>query len=572
MPSPEFIPLPELLARGRQASHPVAAGAWGLRGWEEFASEAWAWRETFAARNEERWALFTRDTWRFATTLFGAWAAGRHVVVPGEDSEGTLSALEREVDGFAGDLESPAGLPRIRKPLKGTTRPTPSWLRLPEEAELVTVFTSGSTGAPMGARKKLSQFATEVEALEMAFGAGIGASAIVSTVSHQHIYGLLFKVLWPLCAGRLIETRQLFYPHEILSASGHHPSSCLVSSPAHLKRLPDTTNRSDRKAPWRAVFSSGGPLDRTEAQNVERHLGAVPFDILGSSETGGIAWRQYAGDRGDWTPLPLVEIRIEEDGVLCVRSPQAGGNGWFATADRARLLDTGGFELLGRADRIVKIEEKRISLAALEQSLAESGWATEARVVILPGPRIELGAVIVPSERGLVAYEQHGKHGLQRSLREAAARRTERVGLPRRFRFVKELPVDSRGKVTQHSLEALFSEPQSTEPLVLSEAKVSEQEYLLKLRLPGHMPHSSECTHAPALPGIPQIDWALKLGRERFPISGEFHAAESLDFQDVLMPLEEPELRLTHRPEMGVLHFEFSSPGGAHASGTILFR
>ena len=27
---------------------------------------------------------------------------------------------------------------------------------------------------------------------------------IVATVSHQHIYGLLFKVLWPLAAGRAI--------------------------------------------------------------------------------------------------------------------------------------------------------------------------------------------------------------------------------------------------------------------------------------------------------------------------------------------------------------------------------
>ncbi|PSD47026.1 hypothetical protein C7E25_24925, partial [Stenotrophomonas maltophilia] len=29
------------------------------------------------------------------------------------------------------------------------------------------------------------------------------------TVSHQHIYGLLFRVLWPLVAGRLIHPRRL---------------------------------------------------------------------------------------------------------------------------------------------------------------------------------------------------------------------------------------------------------------------------------------------------------------------------------------------------------------------------
>lgn len=469
-----YIPLSELLVTGRPPLWPVATGDWEIRTFSDFLLDVGSWRAAFASRPEERWALFTRDTWRFATSLFGAWAAGRHVVVPGDDALDTRLALEHEVGGFAGDLESPSGLPRIRRAPRTSRVPESGWARFEDGEVLLTVYTSGSTGEPVGVPKRFSQLVTEVEALERTFGAKLGPSSIVATVSHQHIYGLLFRVLWPLAAGRLIDTRQLFYPHEVLAVSRRKSLVALVTSPAHLKRLPEGGSETAPEGFLTAVFSSGGPLSEPEARNAAELLGVVPSDILGSSETGGIAWRQETGGGREWTPLPFVEIEIDGDGVLSVRSPQAGGSGWLATADRARILPGGGFELLGRADRIIKIEEKRISLAAVEQALVASGLATQARVLPLPGSRLELGAVVIPSSRGQAVMERDGKQGLQRSLREAAVRRVERAGLPRRFRFLAELPVDGRGKVTQQALAGLFQEPHGDEGSVSHDTREPE--------------------------------------------------------------------------------------------------
>jgi acyl-coenzyme A synthetase/AMP-(fatty) acid ligase len=65
-----------------------------------------------------------------------------------------------------------------------------------------------------------------------------------------------------------------------------------------------------------------------------------------------------------------------------VRSPHLEDDNWLTLADRAARIGEQRFLLLGRSDRIVKIEEKRISLSAMEATLLASGLAAEARVVL----------------------------------------------------------------------------------------------------------------------------------------------------------------------------------------------
>ncbi len=57
----------------------------------------------------------------------------------------------------------------------------------------LVLYTSGSTGTAQAIPKKLAQLGAEVAALETQFGALLGAADITATVSHQHIYGLLFQ-------------------------------------------------------------------------------------------------------------------------------------------------------------------------------------------------------------------------------------------------------------------------------------------------------------------------------------------------------------------------------------------
>ena len=151
----------------------------------------------------------------------------------------------------------------------------------------------------------------------------------------------------------------------------------------------------------------------------------MPVEVYGSSVTGGIAWRQR-GALGEmpgadaWQPFPTVDWRLGEEDGLEVRSPHLADHNWLALADRAARSGDKRFLLLGRSDRIVKIEEKRISLSAMEATLQASGLAAEARVILCepaPGERQRLAAFIVPTPQGRAVLDADGKPALNGRLR-----------------------------------------------------------------------------------------------------------------------------------------------------------
>ncbi|MCV6071529.1 AMP-binding protein, partial [Escherichia coli] len=71
----------------------------------------------------------------------------------------------------------------------------------------------------------------------------------------------------------------------------------LVSSPALLKRL----NEEHNPVAIRCVFSSGGPLPNQAAQHSHLLFGSLPIEVFGSTETGGIAYRQQHVASTPWT-------------------------------------------------------------------------------------------------------------------------------------------------------------------------------------------------------------------------------------------------------------------------------
>ena len=561
MPNPDFIPLGQLLAQGRPAAHPVCATAQRELVWEDLVRATGRWQAAFAAQPGEHWGLFIKDSFDFAAALLGAWSAGKQVHLPPDDTLASFELLRAHVQGFAGDL--PQGLQKApTAPDKAGRFPAPP---------VMVLYTSGSSGVPTAVPKRLDQLEAELSAQEAQFGDQLGKARILATVSHQHIYGLLFKVLWPLSSGRAFDARQLFFPEDIIEAASGAHQAVLVSSPAHLKRLPRDLAWASLTQRWRAVFSSGGPLAWDAAENAKACLGQMPIEIYGSTETGGVAWRQRRQEQGAWQALPGVKVAVDEATKnLKIRSAHLATPDWLLSSDQARV-DDAGFELLGRSDRIVKIEEKRISLAAIEKALCASGLVSEARVLSLPGERLTLAAVAVPTSTGKALLDSGGKHALNTALRDAAALSVERVGLPRRFRYESALPANAQGKATEAALLELFAQEDAPRlPQILSQA-VNGSKARLKLRLPaslyyfkGHFPGAG------ILPGVAQIDWAMHFGRSLLGAPQGFLRMDALKFQNVLQPGEEPELELEYKAERHTLYFEYRSARGRHASGRLV--
>src|SRR6185295_12825016 len=113
-------------------------------------------------------------------------------------------------------------------------------------------------------------------------------------------------------------------------------------------------------------------LDEATADGVAQAFGGA-IEILGATETGGIAWRRQRPEaqRLAWTPFPKVAASAHDTTErLMVASPFVSGAGpasAFIIEDRVQFLPDGRFLLLGRADRTVKVGEQRVSLPEMEE-------------------------------------------------------------------------------------------------------------------------------------------------------------------------------------------------------------
>jgi acyl-coenzyme A synthetase/AMP-(fatty) acid ligase len=561
----------------------------GVIGWRDgdcirqdaFRTRIRHWRALLTQAKGDRFALYIADSIEFASALLGAWQAGKRIYLPADTLAATCQALSGEVDGFLGEFD--AQWWPLRPAADATADNTP-FKELPRDFLGLVVYTSGSTGAPQAIPKHLFQLSAEVETLEHLFGAALGKADVAATVSHQHIYGLLFKVLWPLTAGRAIHARSLEFPEQLAQLMERH-AYVLVSSPAHLKRLPDTPAWAAVAVQLQAIFSSGGPLSPEVGEETARLLRHTPIEVYGSSETGGIAWRKRRTPVDEsWIPMRGVAWRSGEDGVLEVRSAHLPDDGWFAMADRAVATEEGRFALRGRVDRIVKIEEKRISLTSIESALAASPLVEQARVAVageVAGRRQRIAAFVVLSQEGRTVLQKSGKLAVNRLLADALTGTVERIALPRSWRYLDALPLNAQGKTTQADLLALLEdEAESASQPVIDRPKLprsrliekTESHALFELTSPPDLFYfDGHFNEAPILPGVVQVDWAIACGRQCFDLPPVFKAIHALKFQRVIEPEVPVTLELVHEPHKSSLTFRMSSRDGQHASGRILF-
>ena len=534
-----LIPLYQILTADYPSDHIVC---WYPRKtWAELQAVAAGLVSQLAEPADKTWLLALDSAFHFTAALLACWQTGCTPMVAPDTQPGTLQQLQPFIAGLITDRQIAELDTRVLQPMPADE--VPVWVeRAPSEPALA-LFTSGSTGTRKAIPKTFAQLANELATLHQQWGEKMRGTPRFATVSHLHIYGLLFKLLWPLCSGDIFLDRSGLYWEEILGQLPNGPAS-LISSPTHLIHLPQVAGQ--YRHDWRniVIFSSGGPLARETALHIAAICGQAPIEVLGSTETGGIAFRQQTGDLDwPWQPLPGIATRVE-NGLLEVRSPfLPQPTVWFRTDDRAERVGEQQFHLRGRADRIVKLAEKRLSLVAMESRLAQHKAVAEARIVLLP-PRSHtarpyLAAVVVLNRQGQRLLEAVGTFPVINTLRDHLVHDFDPVTIPRLWRFPAALPYNTQGKATAESLRALFQEPpqpQPTEPVLLAK-KFIHTGYVLHCQVPenlyyltGHFPQ------VPVVPGVCQLRWVIK-SIETYA-GGPLHitAMEAVKFHRMLFP------------------------------------
>jgi 4-coumarate--CoA ligase (photoactive yellow protein activation family) len=324
--------------------------------------------------------------------------------------------------------------------------------RIPAHRRMVVVYTSGSTGVPMACPKTAGQLLTEAAVLARTFEIE-ARDAVVATVPPHHIYGLLFSVLMPLRAGASFSRETPFYADAVHHILSRDHAKVLVSVPAHLRAL--SIMEREGIGSVHRVFSSGAAMpDETRAM-LERSFGWKVTEVLGSSETGGIGWRETAG--APFTLFDVVDVAVGEDERMLVSSPYLPleARRPFPTGDRIELVGPRSFRHLGRQDGVLKIGSTRVSVAELE-----------ARLLAIPG--VDDAAVLAVETKGGRGHETWA--ALVRApgstldvdhVRTALRAWLDPVVIPRRYRFVEALPRESTGKLQREALRGLFAEEAS---------------------------------------------------------------------------------------------------------------
>lgn len=553
--------------------------------WGQLCARICAWEQLLAPVPAPLVALYQRDSLEFFAALLALWRLGKQALVPANNLPATLVQLAELTPCFAGDFPLPECL-TPSSDVCGELLPIAP--PAPMQPALV-LFTSGSSGMPVAVAKCFAQLEAELGALQTQWGESLAGAKVAASVSHHHIYGLLFRLLWPACSGRAFSRFEWDYWEELASLAAHHAPLAVISSPAHLRRIAPLTWPA---APFAAVFSSGAPLSQAESQAAYSALGSAVTEVYGSTETGGIGWRQQQKSVL-WQCLPGVSVRLQpaeafeceafeyeasegEAALLQVRSPHLPNSDWFSLADTASLDDTGRFNLCGRADRIAKVGGKRISLSAIERLLAQQPAVAQARVVLLPERGERLGAVLVLSDEGNRALIDQGKLAMNEMLRQPLVRAFDRVAIPRYWRYLAELPYNRQGKTTQAELQAVFSRNDKPRlPELIShtpEGNVLQLQFFVPSNLfyfNGHFPGR------PVLPGVVQTHWAVHYAREHWGDLGEFSGLEALKFQQIIGANQRLGLRLEYQREKHKLYFAYTSGSDAapvaHASGRIVF-
>ncbi|MDR0876504.1 MAG: AMP-binding protein, partial [Treponema sp.] len=397
---PKAFPLSQFTAASRPPDTVLCySGTWQAgvyKTWRDFLEDTARLRAFINADGSEKWLLHVEDCWYFLVALTALLQCKKQVLLTANVSPAYIAEIREPGTAFLSDqsfppeqgmgdiLHVPALLAAHGAGDTGTVPP------INAGETVIMMYTSGTTGRPKVVRQRLTEFEMDNRFILSKWGDEFLKRKLCSTVSQHHIYGILFSILLPFTAGVPFRRERIQYPESFETLVDD--SYMIITVPAFLKRSVEAApGRLPLRDPW--IFTSGGVLTPEIAGKTDAVFGFWPVEVYGSTETSGIAYRQ-SKDGLAWTPFDNAEIRLNDAGCQVIRSPYIKEPEGFTTGDLAEILGDGRFILKGRADSIVKIEEKRISLPEMESRILQSGLAADVCVVALEDRRQYLAAAL----------------------------------------------------------------------------------------------------------------------------------------------------------------------------------
>ena len=348
------------------------------------------------------------------------------------------------------------------------------------------IYTSGTTGRPKGVEGTHRQLTNYALWCRETFPHAEGER----TTLHAPLafLGSLTTMFTPLLAGWPIEIApEGATVDDVLALATRVPTGLLKLTPTHVRMLL-ARGAADQRLGRHFMIGSEPLVLTPELADWMRRVPEATFcNHYGLTETHGCFWHPFGPDAplGSGVPigLPIDNVRAHvvdehgddvppgQTGELLVagesigrgyrNSPALTAERWvpdrhgapgariLRTGDLARLRSDGVVEVLGRADRMVKVRGHRVEPAAVEYALRARPEVLEALVL----PRVHDGATT------LAAYVVgRGPDGVDvAAIHQELAAVLPAPSVPSRYAVLTEFPMTPNGKIDA----AALPEPQA---------------------------------------------------------------------------------------------------------------
>ncbi len=364
-------------------------------------------------------------------------------------------------------------------------------LNFPEPALAYVIHTSGSTGMPKGVCVSHHALSGHAQAMREVLGTTAEDRVLqFSTLSFDACLEQMF-VPWSLGAAVVMRGQELWTPDVLWEQVRREQITMVHFPPAYCRECVNAFTGDPDSLESLRLLISGGDVFPTEALDVFQGTSVRILNEYGPTEAV-ITATVYDASQHDWdqravpigTPRPGTSAYILDahnrptpigvPGELCLggpllaegylndpeltqakfvpdpfqNNPQAR---MYRTGDRARWLDNGQIEFLGREDRQIKIQGMRVETEEVEHAITSCSGLKAAYVAA----RIDHNGLTY-----LVAWvvPEDPKTWNDEHLRTALQAKLPRYMIPRQYLVVEALPVaTSSGKIDA----AALPEPES---------------------------------------------------------------------------------------------------------------
>lgn len=438
--------------------------------------------------------------------------------------------------------------------------------------------TSGSTKVKY-IQKNVSQMLYEAQTLASEFNI-TNNDFFISSISHNHLYGLTFNVFLPLVCGCSVYAKRLNYPEYLLETLNifNNKSPILLSSPTLLNTICQYKNNL-----WnlKCIFSAGSKLPDNTKQNLKVKK---IIEIYGSTESGVIA----KNEDDSFITFKNVDISLNKDSLLCITSPWCNSEQMcdinldsieskkvdsnihsFQSNDIAEIeaLSNNRFKinLLGRFDRILKLHDKRVNLDFIQNKLKENPFIKDC--YIAKNNKFDrLSALIVLSNKGEKYFVKNGKKGIVNNLK--AFLKKDFGSIVRYFTITHKIPYNSQGKVTNDEfLKAINKKTTPHFKIINKDSNSLSASGFISVDLfyfNGHFPSF------PLVPGFIEIGFIYELLESLDIKKEDIVQIESCKFNTFLQPLELVNINLEIKNDK--LYFTLKSSEKIFASGRMILK